>query len=647
MSIAPCCLRGPSLLRACLLACVAATPTMAGQQPPANPCEGDIPVGVSSSFATACPKGSTAPSCDRWWHLRQAGVFAARELLATKLARNQCLAGNAVVIAQMDTGVVDDHSFAPYSGRPLDRNSMHLMLRPSAFPESQILTTTPNGDPLPLSYNPGPPNTPACRPSELARQGLTCAARDSAAAAVPRDSFSKGDVLPGFTNSGHGTGTMHVLLQAVPAASVVPYKFAGGIVVTESRNSRLARALTSAAMEDRLAEGTRRRIDVVTMSLGRRSPSNSLEAALTLAEQQGIILVAAAGQWPLHPGTNTRYPAAYPSVIAVTGTGIELTPWTIAGRGTRNLIAAPSKGIWRAGWSGRDSAFAAGNGTSFAAPLVAATAAMWIEYHGGRAELDRRYGRAAVPSLFRYVLARHGSRTPMAVCRDLLTGPSWAAICSRAPDAWDTAAWGNGILAADLVLTAALPTKAELCDEVMTQREAAAYSAICGTSSTLAGEAEDHATLTNRPSIERPARLTPVAGATLYGSGFSRPADWHPSVSLGVVWSGNEIESPHGVVTQATLHRSAQELSVGWAGLFEYAASGSRGKLDVFPMFGPTIGGAALVTAVHERFQQRDRWWVGPKAQLTYYRIRLQVGRLWSVGGAGGSRWETTLGIGF
>lgn len=611
----------------------------------------DPPAELADAFNKACGASRDTPACDRWWHLRQTGILKARQMLADKRTREEgrtvdaCDAGAGVAVAQMDTGVIDRYSFTEQQ-QPLDQTSMHPMLQRSPGANYTILTRTADGRTyLPLSYSPGPSTSSACKPSNLLGLGVTCAARDSTAEAVPRDTAKHAESVSFLTQRGHGTGTMHVLLQAAPAVAVVPYKFAGGIVVTAGRSGQLSRAIVSASAEDRLEVGHEGRIDVMTMSLGRRSPSQDLEMSLLAAEAQGIIAVAAAGQW-IH-WSRTRYPARYPSVIGVTGTTIDMTPWWRAGHGPRNTVAAPAVNVWRAGWNGPTKVYETGKGTSFAAPLVAATAAMWIQYHHGRDWLDKKYGRAAVPSAFRWVLEQHGWRMPEDICSDLLAGtPGWGETCSRPRLPWDSTNWGQGILAADKVLAAKLPTREVVCSYVMKTRGAAVYEAICPDKERADAVRVNDADSRVRPVVAAPARATYVSGATVFNKD-PRGGWFAPALSFGVIWSGYEVQSPGGPFTQVTIDRHSQEVSIGYAGLVEYAANGPSGKLDVSPAFGPTIGGALTATAIHEDRPERDEWWLGPKLQLTYYRVRMQVGYLRSIHHATGGRVLLNLGVGF
>ena len=273
---------------------------------------------------------------------------------------------------------------------------------------------------------------------------------------------------------------------------------------------------------------------------------------------------------------------------------------------------------------------------------------MWIQYHGGREALDTRYGRAAVASAFRYILANGGTRSPDAVCTDLLAGDSrWTAFCAETRTPWDADAWGRGILAADKVLRSQLPARAVVCRWVMDERGPVAYAAICPEPLQTSAPTYDTTDLGRRPRARRSTPVTYVAGASLIGKDDSRAGWFEPAVSFGLIFSGYELASPGGLLAQGTANRHTQELSLGVAGLVEYGANGSTGKLDVFPVFGPTIGAALTLTGIREDAIGADKWSIGPKAQLMYYRVRLQAGWVWGVGGTRGNHGLLTLGVGF
>ncbi|MFQ5346353.1 MAG: S8 family serine peptidase [Rhodothalassiaceae bacterium] len=120
-----------------------------------------------------------------------------------------------------------------------------------------------------------------------------------------------------------------------------------------------------AALDWLVAAGAR----IVNVSLA--GPSNRLlEEAVDRARAHGLLLVAAVGNEG--PAAPPRYPAAYPSTIAVTAVDAHLDPYVRAGRGSHVDFAAPGVEIVVAGPDGP----AIESGTSIAAPFVTALLAV-------------------------------------------------------------------------------------------------------------------------------------------------------------------------------------------------------------------------------------------------------------------------------
>lgn len=111
------------------------------------------------------------------------------------------------------------------------------------------------------------------------------------------------------------------------------------------------------------------RVSVVTISLV--GPANPLLAKVVAAAQaRGLVIVAAVGN--NGPAAPPGFPASYPGVIAVTGVDGRNRALIEAGRASHLDYAAPGADMLAAGIAGR--VFRV-RGTSFAAPLVAATIA--------------------------------------------------------------------------------------------------------------------------------------------------------------------------------------------------------------------------------------------------------------------------------
>jgi type VII secretion-associated serine protease mycosin len=129
-----------------------------------------------------------------------------------------------------------------------------------------------------------------------------------------------------------------------------------------------------------VAKGLRWAVDhgasVVNMSLGGTVRSQALADAIDYAYSHGVIVVACTGNVTSDDASTMWYPAREPGVLAVSGlaqaAGTGVTFWSGALAGTDTVLSAPAVnllgakpgGYWRV------------QGTSFAAPLVAGTAAL-------------------------------------------------------------------------------------------------------------------------------------------------------------------------------------------------------------------------------------------------------------------------------
>lgn len=118
-----------------------------------------------------------------------------------------------------------------------------------------------------------------------------------------------------------------------------------------------------------------RNVGVINMSLS--GPENRLlESVLERAAAKNIVLVAAAGNDG--PRARPAFPAAYPDVIAATAVDRDKKAYRRAAQGDHVDIAAPGVGVWTAA---SVSGLRPRTGTSFAAPFVAAAAAMIKSAH--------------------------------------------------------------------------------------------------------------------------------------------------------------------------------------------------------------------------------------------------------------------------
>ncbi|MEM7791909.1 MAG: S8 family serine peptidase [Verrucomicrobiota bacterium] len=113
-------------------------------------------------------------------------------------------------------------------------------------------------------------------------------------------------------------------------------------------------------------------VDVLNMSLGVYQDVQILRDAVSYANQQGVILVAAAGN---DAYTQLPFPAAYPSVISVTAVDARGQQALFPNQSESINFAAPGVGIITANEEGGTIPF---SGTSAAAPFVSGTLAAML-----------------------------------------------------------------------------------------------------------------------------------------------------------------------------------------------------------------------------------------------------------------------------
>lgn len=129
--------------------------------------------------------------------------------------------------------------------------------------------------------------------------------------------------------------------------------------------------------EQKLGEGIRYAVDhgakIVVLSLGLNKYSAYLSDIVKYAEERDVLLVAATG----NEGNRVKYPAAYPTVLAVGGVNEDGRVDARSNTGLEVDIAAP----WNVFTTGLGGTYENKDGTSMAAPQVAAAAALLWGQH--------------------------------------------------------------------------------------------------------------------------------------------------------------------------------------------------------------------------------------------------------------------------
>ena len=210
--------------------------------------------------------------------------------------------------------------------------------------------------------------------------GVTVAVLDSGVDATHPDLAGRVlagiDLVDGTTDGrkdfvGHGTSVADLIAGRKAGDGVVGLAYGAKILPVRvlDANNRYEDAQT-------IASGVRWAVDhgaeVINLSLGGASDSEPLAAALKYAAAHNVVVVACAGNVADHAGTGVWYPARAPGVVAVAGLTSGERFWTGSVSGPQVALSAPADGLVGA----KPGGYWHVQGTSFAAPLVSATAAL-------------------------------------------------------------------------------------------------------------------------------------------------------------------------------------------------------------------------------------------------------------------------------
>lgn len=223
-------------------------------------------------------------------------------------------------------------------------------------------------------------------------KGVTVAVIDSGVDASHPD--LAGQVLPGldlveqggnghFDPVGHGTAVASLIAGRrdsrgvtglAPDATILPVR------VLDEGNRYDDALVVARAVRWAVDNGAQ----VINLSLGGVSESAVLASAIDYAFARDVVVVACTGNLTSSSPTEVWYPAREPGVVAVTGLGRDGDDfWPGALTGAETVLAAPATELL----SARPGGYWRVQGTSFAAPMVSAAAALirsrWPEMAAG------------------------------------------------------------------------------------------------------------------------------------------------------------------------------------------------------------------------------------------------------------------------
>ena len=198
-----------------------------------------------------------------------------------------------------------------------------------------------------------------------------CVSADSAERSDVSDSVGHGTFVTGILAAATGNGVG--VAGLAPQAEIVPLKC---FTEKDGTISDIVAAIYGGVNDYHC--------QVLNMSFGTSKTSSALEEAIAHAAAEGVLLVAAAGN---APGGSTGddpvlYPAGYETVIGVGSVDREKVISKFSYQNDSVYITAPGKGLYGLGITS-GTTYVSGQGTSYAAPMVTAAAALALSVKPG------------------------------------------------------------------------------------------------------------------------------------------------------------------------------------------------------------------------------------------------------------------------
>ncbi len=282
----------------------------------------------------------------------------------------------------------------------------------------------------------------------------------------PLDPLLDDDLLD---NPGHGTASGSVIISPIGCqlekaagcvngvargAQLVPLRVHR--TVSQFNTANLSRAIRDVANGDVSGQPK-----LVSIAMG-GPPTMSMWKAVRKAEENGVLIVAAAGNYV----RTVVWPARFSSTIGVAANNVSCHPWKHSSNGSKIDITSPGESVWRASLNkNHEYINGMGKGTTFATGNTSGAAGLWLAYHLDNSKLKDLQQQGKVTQAFRLAL-RESAWQPSA---DVISNRE-GTYCDIS--VWDTRNFGPGILdvaalldvSLDLVSNRELLNDAEISD---------------------------------------------------------------------------------------------------------------------------------------------------------------------------------------
>lgn len=189
-----------------------------------------------------------------------------------------------------------------------------------------------------------------------------------------------------FENTAHGSNVAGIIGMAPNGSNGIGAAYGAELMLIQAAyysSDTQNPSFTTASIANAIDYARQNGADIINLSLGSTSNTSTISSAVTRAVNAGILVIAAAGNEGKSTSSQKFYPASLSNVLGVMAINKDNTSQLAAfsnydtSGGQYYNIAAP--GVMILGCHCMDRQFTINSGTSQAAPLVSAAAALYME----------------------------------------------------------------------------------------------------------------------------------------------------------------------------------------------------------------------------------------------------------------------------